>query len=80
MSPASRDNGGGPVQSRLRIGAGIVILLLIVVVVLADVFGRLLINGEFRVSDLMLGTLIGALLLLVGIDVSKRWPFNGGSK
>ena len=71
-------NGDGATQGRLRLAAAGVILFLIVVVVLTDVFGRLFVDANFRVSDLMLGTLIGALLLLVGIDVSKRWPFNGG--
>ncbi|MGV0984987.1 MAG: hypothetical protein ACOYB2_10560 [Limnohabitans sp.] len=68
----------GGTQGRLRLTAGVVILCLIIVVVLTDVFGRLFVDSNFRVSDLMLGTLIGALLLIVGIDVSKRWPFNGG--
>jgi uncharacterized membrane protein YgaE (UPF0421/DUF939 family) len=70
-------NGDGGAQGRLRLIAGVVILVLIIVVVLTDVFGRLFVDSTFRVSDLMLGTLIGALLLLVGIDVSKRWPFGG---
>jgi TRAP-type C4-dicarboxylate transport system permease small subunit len=58
--------------------AAAVLLALIVLIVLVDVFGRLLVDSSFRISDLMLGTLIGALLLLVGIDVAKRWPINGG--
>lgn len=72
-------NGGGS-QGRLRLTAGAVVLILIIVVVLTDLFGRLFVDEQFRVSDMMLGTLMGALLLLVGIDVSKRWPFNGGKK
>jgi hypothetical protein len=68
----------GEKQKTLRLLAGIVLLILIIIVVLVDLFGRLLVDDHFRVSDLMLGTLIGALLLLVGIDISKRWPFNGG--
>jgi uncharacterized membrane protein YgaE (UPF0421/DUF939 family) len=65
----------GP-DSRLRWAAGVAVLLLIVVVVLTDLFGRLFVDETFRVSDLMLGSLIGALLLIIGIDVSKRWPFG----
>jgi uncharacterized membrane protein YgaE (UPF0421/DUF939 family) len=68
----------GEKQKTLRLLAGIILLLLIIIVVLVDLFGRLLVDESFRVSDLMLGTLIGGFLLLVGIDVSKRWPFNGG--
>ena len=71
-------NGGS--SGRLRLIAGGVILFLIIVVVLTDLFGRLFVDATFRISDLMLGTLIGALLLLVGIDVSKRFPFNGSGK
>ena len=65
-------------QSRLRWGAGTVILILIVIVVLTDIFGRLFVNDQFNVSDLMLGTLIGAEMLIIGIDVSKRWPDVAG--
>jgi len=69
-----RSNGNGEKQKQLRLVSAIALLLLIVIIVLVDLFGRLLIDSQFRVSDLMLGTLLGALLLLVGIDVSKRWP------
>jgi len=72
--------GGSASQGRLRLVAAAVLLALIVLIVLVDVFGRLLVDSSFRISDLMLGTLIGALLLLVGIDVAKRWPINGGGK
>lgn len=72
-------SGAGP-SGRFRLVAAAVLLALIVLIVLVDVFGRLLVDVGFRISDLMLGTLIGALLLLVGIDVSKRWPLNGGKK
>jgi uncharacterized membrane protein YgaE (UPF0421/DUF939 family) len=69
-------SGQGSPDARLRWGAGIAVLLLIVIVVLTDLFGRLFVDETFRVSDLMLGSLIGALLLIIGIDVSKRWPFG----
>lgn len=67
-------------SARLRVGAGVVILILIVLVVLTDLFGRLFVDGQFRVSDAMLGTLIGALLLLIGIDLSNRWPWSNNGK
>ena len=73
-------HGSGNGNGRLRLLAGIVVLLLIAVVVLADIFGRLLVDDQFRISDLMLGTLLGALLYIIGIDVSRRWPFNGGDR
>jgi glycopeptide antibiotics resistance protein len=65
--------------TRLRWGAGVVILLLIVVVVLVDVFGRLFIRDTFNISDVMLGTLGGMLLLIIGIPLARgHWPFDGG--
>ena len=63
-------------ERRLRGRAALVLLGLIIILVLVDVFGRLLVDPSFRVSDLMMGTLIGAFLLLVGIDISHRWPFG----
>lgn len=72
-------NGNGK-SSGIRTATAISLLILVILVVLVDTFGRLLVDENFRVSDLMLGTLIGALLLVIGIDVSKRWPFNGGPK
>ena len=62
------------VLQRLRVVSGVVILGLIVLLVGADTFGRLLIRSDFEVSELFLGSLIGALLLLVGIDVAARLP------
>lgn len=62
------------VLQRLRVVSGGVILALIVLLVAADTFGRLLLRPDFTVSELFLGSLIGALLLLVGIDVAARWP------
>jgi hypothetical protein len=70
-------NGNGEKQRSLRLLAGVVLLFLVVVVVITDLFGRLFIDAGFRVSDLMLGTLIGGLLLVAGIDISKRWPPGG---
>ena len=70
------------VLRRLRVTSGLVILGLIVLLVVADTAGRLFIEDNFRVSELFLGSLIGALLLLAGIDVAARIPGsrNGSSK
>lgn len=59
---------------RLRVIAGIVILVMIVLLVTADTLGRLLVSPDFHASELILGTLIGALLLLLGIEAVNRLP------
>jgi ABC-type Fe3+-siderophore transport system permease subunit len=51
-----------------------VILLMIVLLVTADTLGRLLVSPDFHASELILGTLIGALLLLLGIETVNRLP------
>lgn len=58
---------------RLRLIAAGVILAMVVLIVTVDLFGRLFINPEYHSSELFLGTMIGALLLLLGIEgVSSR--------
>lgn len=59
---------------RLRVIAGVVILTMIALLVVADNLGRLFIDPNFRASELILGTLIGALLLLLGIEAVNRLP------
>ena len=51
-----------------------VILCMIVLLVAADTFGRLLISPTFHASELILGALIGALMLLLGIETLYRLP------
>lgn len=63
---------------RLRLISGFVILAMIVLLATADTFGRLLISPDFHASELILGTLVGALLLLLGIETVNRLP--GGPK
>ena len=65
---------------RLRVIAGAVILLMIVMLVVVDTIGRLFVDPAFRASELFLGTLIGALLLLLGIETVTRlpWPPRNG--
>jgi hypothetical protein len=65
---------------RLRVISGAVILVMIGLLVLADTLGRLLINPDFHASELFLGTLIGALLLLLGVEGINRLPGVGGRK
>jgi hypothetical protein len=68
------------VLHRLRVVSGSVVLGLIVLLVIADTLGRLFIRPDFRVGEIFLGTLVGALMLLIGIDVAARFPTKGNGK
>lgn len=74
-------DGKDPVEERLlrrlRVISGAVILVMIGLLVVVDTLGRLLINPDFHASELFLGTLIGALLLLLGIEGVSRLPGIG---
>lgn len=59
---------------RLRLIAIGVILTMIVLVVTVDTFGRLFIDPAFHASELFLGTLIGAMTLLLGVEGVTRIP------
>lgn len=59
---------------RLRIIAGVVFLACIVLLVVVDTIGKVVIGPDFHASDLFLGTLIGALLLILGIETVNRLP------
>lgn len=59
---------------RLRLIAGVVFLVCIVLLVVVDTVGKVLIGPDFHASDLFLGTLIGALLLILGIETVNRLP------
>lgn len=48
--------------------------MMIVFIIVVDSLGRLFIDPSFRVGEIFLGSLLGALLLLVGIDVAARLP------
>ncbi len=69
-----RDPAEERLLRRLRLIAGSVILLMIVLLVVVDTLGRLFIDPTFRASELFLGTLIGALLLLLGVEGISRLP------
>jgi uncharacterized membrane protein YgaE (UPF0421/DUF939 family) len=59
---------------RLRLAAGIVTLSMVVLLVVADVVGRLFIDPSFKVSEILFGTLVGALLAFVGVETLVRLP------
>lgn len=74
------DADDGRLRGRLRLVAGGVILLCIVFLVVVDTIGRLLIRPDFHVGDIFLGSLLGALLLLIGVEGAARFPFGGGDR
>lgn len=76
--PKTPDPAEERLLRRLRLIAGYVIVAMIVLLVTVDTLGRLLIDRDFHSSELFLGTLIGALLLLAGIETVNRLP--GGRK
>lgn len=64
---------------RLRIVAGSVLTSIVTFMLLAEaVAGSFGIRADYRVEPVILGTLIGALLLIIGIEVGSRWPWPGG--
>ncbi len=66
-----RDDG---LLARLRLIAGVVILAMVVLVVVSGIIGRFLFGQAFPADSLVdLGTLIGALVVLVGVDVPSRF-------
>lgn len=74
--PATVDS----LTKRLRIVVAVVFSSLIVLLVVFDNVGRLLIDPSFRTSDFIFGTLIGALLLLLGVETLVRLPKIGNGK
>ncbi len=52
---------------RLRLIAVGVILVMIVLLVTVDTLGRLFIDSQFHASELFLGTLVGAMIPLLGV-------------
>ena len=63
-------------RRRLRFIAGITFLALIVVLALADTFGR---TSELHASEFIFGSLVGAFLLVIGVEAGARW-LNGPRK
>lgn len=83
MSSERPDGGGsdeGRLRARLRVVAGGVILACILFLVVVDALGRLLVRPDFHVGDIFLGSLLGALLLLIGVEGAARFPFGGNGK
>lgn len=75
--PSSGGSEEGRDRSRLRLVAGAVILACIVFLVVVDALGRLFIRADFHVGDIFIGSLLGALLLVIGVEGASRLPWSG---
>ena len=71
-----RDDAEERLLRKLQIVSGVVFLVLIVLMVTVDNFGRLFIDPNFHVSEVLAGTLVGALLALIGVT-ALRLPKKG---
>ena len=72
--PTRHDPAEERLLRRLRFIAVGVILTMIVLVVTVDTLGRLLIDPNFHASELFLGTLIGSMVALLGVEGVTRLP------
>ena len=69
-----------PTEDRLlqrlrRITVGVMVLMVVLLVV-SDTFGRL-VDPAFHASELYFGTLVGAILVLLGVEGISRLPRIG---
>jgi len=61
-------------RRRLRFVASVTFLSLIVVLALADTFGR---ANDLHASEFVFGSLVGAFLLVLGVEAGARWLGGG---
>lgn len=66
-TPRQHDPAEERLLRRLRLIAIGVILTMIVLLVTVDTLGRLFIDPQFHASELFLGTLVGAMIPLLGV-------------
>jgi hypothetical protein len=59
---------------RLRSIAIVVILVCIFLTAAIDPLGRLFVDPSFHASEVFLGTLVGALVVLLGLQTLPRFP------
>lgn len=78
--PEAPANVVDSLQRRLRVVVAAVFVVLLVALVVLDSVGRLLIDPNFRTSDFIFGTIIGAILLLLGVEGLNKLPRIGNGK
>lgn len=66
--------GSDPLETglrrRLRVISGVTFLGLLVLLALADTFGK---EAGLHASEFIFGSLLGALLLVIGVEGGLRW-------
>lgn len=69
-----KPEGSDPLETglrrRLRVISGCTFLGLLVLLVLADTFGQ---SSGLHASEFIFGSLLGALLLVIGVEGGLRW-------
>lgn len=78
--PSAGGGDEGYLRGRFRLVAGLVILGCIVFLVVVDALGRLFVRPDFHVGDVFIGTLVGAVLLLAGVEGISRITRNGNDR
>lgn len=76
-------DGGTPedrLLRRVRVVAAVVILALLVFLAVFDTIGKAVIGAGFGVSDVIFGSLLGAFLVVSGIEVASRFSPGGVRK
>lgn len=60
-------------RRRLRVIAGGTFVVLVAFLVFADTVGRFVSGPDFRVSEFFFGSLVGAVLLIAGVEGAARF-------
>lgn len=61
----------------LRLASIVVVLVLLITLVLVDAFGRLFVDPMFHVDPVMFASLLGGLLITLGVEGASRLPWSG---
>jgi uncharacterized membrane protein len=77
--PGGSGNGDERLLRRVRVAAAVLVSISVVFLVAADVLGRLFIRPDFHASEVMLATMVGALIALLGLEGIARLG-KGGSQ
>lgn len=67
------------IRRRLRVASFVIFMVLLVALVVVDTVGKIVYGTDFHVSDLIVGSLFGTLLLQLGIEITgiNGWgPFR----
>jgi hypothetical protein len=68
----------GRLLRKLRIVCGVTMLALLAFLIIVDAIGRLFVDPGFHIDDIMVGSLLGALLLVLGVSGVVGFRLPGG--